>query len=240
MSFSLLKSLKIVEREQVSLLIESLLSQQECITIGFLNQHGYNLVCKSKEVEQAFNEVDYLFRDGVGIKWACRLTRVEPGANLNGTDFIPKLVEKAKKLPLDIEFFAYGTQEPWLKKGAGNLFKPYSFLYLDGFRDISSYCEHFQKHQSQDKLTVVVLAMGMPKQEMLALELKKLSSSNCFIICGGAIIDFQAGKFTRAPYFFQLMGIEWLYRLFKEPRRLFGRYVIGIPVFFYNLLAKKI
>jgi UDP-N-acetyl-D-mannosaminuronic acid transferase (WecB/TagA/CpsF family) len=51
------------------------------------------------------------------------------------------------------------------------------------------------------------------------------------LICGGAILDFKARRFTRAPRFLRLIRAEWLYRLLLEPRRLFNRYVIGIPAF---------
>jgi exopolysaccharide biosynthesis WecB/TagA/CpsF family protein len=51
------------------------------------------------------------------------------------------------------------------------------------------------------------------------------------IVCGGAILDFLGGGATRAPAWMRRLGIEWLYRLAREPRRLFKRYVLGNPLF---------
>ena len=81
--------------------------------------------------------------------------------------------------------------------------------------------------------------MGMPKQEQLAYEIQKNIQGSGIIICGGAIIDFKAGKVKRAPKIFRTLSLEWLYRLMNEPRRLFKRYVIGIPFFFFQLIKKK-
>jgi exopolysaccharide biosynthesis WecB/TagA/CpsF family protein len=55
----------------------------------------------------------------------------------------------------------------------------------------------------------------------------------------GATIDFEAGNIKRAPVFFQKLGMEWLYRLIKEPKRLWKRYLIDdIPFFYYVFLQK--
>jgi N-acetylglucosaminyldiphosphoundecaprenol N-acetyl-beta-D-mannosaminyltransferase len=80
--------------------------------------------------------------------------------------------------------------------------------------------------------------MGMPKQEQLARALREQGGAQ-LIVCGGAILDFLAGKVSRAPAFMQSAGVEWLYRLAKEPRRLFKRYVVGNPAFLLKLLSWK-
>jgi exopolysaccharide biosynthesis WecB/TagA/CpsF family protein len=77
----------------------------------------------------------------------------------------------------------------------------------------------------------------MPKQEQVAAQLRKQLSNGCLIVCGGAIIDFLGGKVTRAPLWVRNWGIEWMYRLAVEPKRLFKRYVIGNPKFLVRSLA---
>jgi hypothetical protein len=59
----------------------------------------------------------------------------------------------------------------------------------------------------------------------------------CLIVCGGAIIDFMGGKTARAPQWMRKTGIEWVFRLLLEPRRLFQRYVVGNPVFLARAFA---
>jgi N-acetylglucosaminyldiphosphoundecaprenol N-acetyl-beta-D-mannosaminyltransferase len=56
----------------------------------------------------------------------------------------------------------------------------------------------------------------------------------CVIVCGGAIVDFIGGKVSRAPNLVRTLGMEWLYRLYLEPKRLFKRYVVGNPLFLWR------
>jgi exopolysaccharide biosynthesis WecB/TagA/CpsF family protein len=84
--------------------------------------------------------------------------------------------------------------------------------------------------------SLIVLGMGMPKQEQVAIQLRSALDFPCLIICGGAIIDFLGGKVTRAPALLRRTGMEWVYRLAMEPRRLFYRYVVGNPLFLISSL----
>jgi len=107
----------------------------------------------------------------------------------------------------------------------------------NGFLDIAQYIEALQPYRSQFKL--IVLAMGMPKQERIAIGLRQADIGPALILCGGAIVDFAAGRFPRAPLWMRSAGLEWLFRLAREPRRLFRRYVIGIPIFLINVLWSR-
>jgi N-acetylglucosaminyldiphosphoundecaprenol N-acetyl-beta-D-mannosaminyltransferase len=78
--------------------------------------------------------------------------------------------------------------------------------------------------------------MGMPKQERLARRLRLELPHAPAIVCGGAILDFMSGNVERAPQPMRRLGLEWLYRLCREPRRLFRRYVLGNPLFILRLV----
>jgi len=77
----------------------------------------------------------------------------------------------------------------------------------------------------------VVLGMGMPKQETVAQQLRAAVSGPILIINGGAVLDFLADRFQRAPPLLRSLGLEWLFRLLLEPRRLWRRYIVGNIVF---------
>ncbi|WP_367987596.1 WecB/TagA/CpsF family glycosyltransferase [Vibrio sp. NTOU-M3] len=235
---SILDKLTLIEESKIEAFVEGLLNTNQAVSVGFLNQHGYNLIVKNDQIKHDFEQLDYLLRDGKGIEIACRHRKVDPKANMNGTDLIPLVVSKSIRSEKPLQLFAYGTQEPWLEKGATSLFEQREFLSLDGFQQESDYADHYAQHVEHDALKVIVLAMGMPKQERVAELLKAVSDSSAIILCGGAIIDFKAERFSRAPEIFQKFGLEWLYRLALEPKRLFRRYVIGIPVFFYHSLVQ--
>ena len=127
-----------------------------------------------------------------------------------------------------------GTEEPYLSKARDRIVETYDVeipLCANGFYDKAEYPNMI----AMKDIDMVILAMGMPKQEEVALSLKHAISKPCLIVCGGAVLDFIAGRFERAPLVLQKMRLEWFYRLCKEPARLFNRYVIGIPAFLFRL-----
>ncbi len=223
--------------EDNELLIQEVIEQAQAkagfTTLGFMNQHGVNLIAKNNALLQSFTDLDYILRDGIGMKLAFKFFKMPAGANLNGTDFIPQLMGQSPTTNTD--YFVFGTQSPWLEQGSQQLLAGRDFHALDGFQDLQVYIDYLNKHIQPDRFNIIVLAMGMPKQEELASLIKQSIKQPGLVICGGAIIDFQAGRFPRAPKLYRSLSIEWLYRLLKEPRRLFKRYVIGIPTFFINL-----
>jgi N-acetylglucosaminyldiphosphoundecaprenol N-acetyl-beta-D-mannosaminyltransferase len=84
---------------------------------------------------------------------------------------------------------------------------------------------------------VVLVAMGSPKQEKIAVKLQEVLPNTLFIGCGGAL-NILSGKVKRAPLFFQNYHLEWFYRLVKEPSR-FKRQLI-LPIFFCKLISHSI
>ncbi|MCX6159463.1 MAG: WecB/TagA/CpsF family glycosyltransferase [Ignavibacteriae bacterium] len=86
---------------------------------------------------------------------------------------------------------------------------------------------------------LLVIGLGTPQQEQWIIDnYSKLESS--IIILVGSAIDFWSGAKKRAPVWMQKTGLEWLYRLFQEPKRLWKRYIIGIPVFMFNIILIKV
>lgn len=84
---------------------------------------------------------------------------------------------------------------------------------------------------------VVLVAMGNPKQEMWLAE--NLSATGCRLGFGvGALFDFLSGEAARAPEWVRSARVEWCYRLFREPGRLWRRYVLGNPVFLIRVLGQ--
>ena len=230
----ILKSLTLVNEVSLASILERITNTDKAISIGFLNQYAYNLISSSDAIKANFFDLDYLFRDGKGVELACLYNNIDPQSNLNGTDFIPRLISQLYLSNKEMTLFAYGTQQPWLDIGATSLFNTSQYYSLNGFKDVDCYLEHNLQYQTES-LNVVVLAMGMPKQELIATQLKLQSKNKMIIICGGAILDFQAGRVKRAPTIFRKLGFEWLYRFTLEPKRLFSRYVVGIPLFFLNV-----
>lgn len=230
--------LKLLEEHDVTPLLEELSTPKKPTIVGFLNQHGYNLIQQDKRARRHFLQINHLLRDGIGIKLACQLNGLAPGANLNGTDFIPALIEHALQDERSDQYqlFAMGTCEPWTEEGANALFNGREYHAIDGFQPVERYLEFVQEHLQPGKIPLIVMGMGMPRQEEVAVLLQRQLNRPALMICGGAILDFAAQRFNRAPELVRKVGMEWAYRLLMEPRRLFARYVIGIPQFFYYIV----
>lgn len=234
----LIHKLKLLEEDDVTPLLDELSAPKKPTILGFLNQHGYNIVQNDTTARRHFLKVNYLLRDGIGVKLACSLNGLSPGANLNGTDFIPSLIQHLLESEHsdNYQLFAMGTSEPWVNQGASALFGDRDFHAIDGFQPTERYFEFVQQHLQPGRIPLIVMGMGMPRQEEVAVNLQRQLGRPALMICGGAILDFAAQRFNRAPPAVRKVGMEWLYRLLMEPRRLFSRYIIGIPQFFYYIM----
>ena len=206
---------------------------QRAVVLAFANAHAMNLLASSVSFFNALHAADWVLRDGSGMATLFKLLSVNPGFNLNGTDLIPKIITLFNGRR--IAFF--GTQDPYLQRGVKAAFENYapqsSFASLDGFLDVDAYLSMAEAH----KPDLIVLGMGMPKQETVDAALRLKLGFPCLIVCGGAVIDFFAGRTPRAPLWIRRAGLEWAFRLALEPKRLFHRYVIGNPVFLARALG---
>ncbi|MDR6711364.1 exopolysaccharide biosynthesis WecB/TagA/CpsF family protein [Pseudomonas hunanensis] len=211
-------------------LLTSLSTPDTPTVLGFVNAHALNLVVADTDYCKALAAADVLLRDGSGMALLYRRLGLEPGLNMNGTDFIPKLLAAFRGRRVAF----WGTQEPFLSQAVRCCearFGVQTVSLQHGFAEVDTYLELAQRLLPD----LIVLGMGMPKQEVVAARLAA-SGRPCLIVCGGAILDFLGGKVNRAPPWLRRLGGEWAYRLLREPKRLFKRYVIGNPLFLIRTL----
>jgi hypothetical protein len=161
-----------------------------------------------------------------------RLLAQSPGFNLNGTDMIPAIISRYDGNTIAL----LGSLDPYLHSAVTRVrqvLAPQSeVLSANGFLDAAAYIALV----SERRPALIILGMGMPKQEEVATLLRSALPFPCLIVCGGAIIDFLGARIPRAPMLMRNVGLEWLYRLALEPRRLFLRYVVGNPQFVLRAL----
>lgn len=208
---------------QIVDLFETITTQQEGIRIlSFVNAHA---VMRSTREADFFNDLmnsHWLLRDGTGMAMIMRRVGVEPGINLNGTDFIPRLLQH---VPRSWKLALLGTQDPYLSLAAQRL-RAMGFEHistLNGFQPEATYV----KHVLRENPNLILLGMGMPKQECVArcfAQDTRVENCGLLIVNGGAILDFLSGEVPRAPSWMRRWGIEWLYRLLREPRRMYPRF----------------
>lgn len=218
------------EHDQEALLVR-LSAASKPTTVAFVNAHAMNLAARDAAFFQHLMAADVLLRDGIGMRILMRMLGMAPGLNMNGTDFIPLLLGKFQHRPAAM----FGTAPPFLEAAAESLRESGRTLpvtLLDGFQPEAAYLQV----AAHVKPELIVLGMGMPKQEGVAAALRSGINHPVVTVCGGAIIDFLGGKVSRAPRVVRMLGMEWFYRLVLEPRRLFHRYVVGNPLFLARVL----
>jgi exopolysaccharide biosynthesis WecB/TagA/CpsF family protein len=220
---SIATSIRAVDGDSTALLDEML--SERTYVVSFVNAHAVNLACKSPEFFTALMRANALLRDGFGVKILMRVLGKKPGNNMNGTDFIPRILAASRFKSVAL----YGST-PEIAEGAATALRnsgAAGVTHCDGFQSLDYYLQRVLA----DHPRVVVLGMGMPKQELVADAIIKAAAGPILIINGGAILDFFSGRFKRAPIWMRNIGMEWLYRLWCEPRRLWRRYLLGNFVF---------
>lgn len=102
-----------------------------------------------------------------------------------------------------------------------------------GFEKDEKECEELVRIVNASGANVLLVGVGAPKQEKWIMKYRNRMTGVDIFMALGATIDFEAGTLKRAPVFWQKMGMEWLYRFLKEPKRLFKRYFVDDMQFFY-------
>ena len=201
--------------------------------LSFVNAHAINLAIDKPEFLDCLLKADLLLRDGIGSSILLRCLNIEPGLNMNGTDYIPRILEILPNSSIAL----YGTDQTSLFKAKNKLAHTHKVVStMDGFQ---SY-DHYLRNANSLQPEIIIIGMGMPRQEYVSRMLADGLQHPCLIINGGAILDFMANKFPRAPHWVRASGLEWLFRFFNEPRRLFSRYAIGNSIFLWRCLRYRL
>lgn len=146
---------------------------------------------------------------------------------LDGPSMMLEICKYAQENNLKIGL--YGSEKDVLNALIDNLKKMFSALkitysYSPPFRDLTPEEEEkILEEINQSKTQILFVSLGCPKQEIWMS--KNKGKINAVMIGVGAAFNMHAGKIKRAPLWMQRMGLEWLYRLIKEPRRLWRRYL---------------
>ena len=214
-------------------LIARLARTEKPLVVSFINQHIMNLACTSPSLAHCLTKSDVLLRDGIGIQLCLSALKQNAGRNMCGTDFIPRTAAafSGRRIAL------FGTAEPWTSRAASALeaLGCRMVAEMDGFRPVSDYVAETMRSAPE----LVILAMGSPKQEAVADAIASSVAYPTVIMNGGAIADFLALRFARAPSWVRRAHCEWAFRLLLEPRRLWRRYLLGCFPFAWNVLRLR-
>lgn len=200
---------------------------------------------KDDEFKEVYDNADLILADGKPLIWISKWNKTPLKEKVSGSDLFPKLCERAAQKGYSI--FLLGAAEGVAQKAADNLRDKYEGLNIVGVYS-PSYGFEYNKDEVINIINIVneahpdvlVVGLGSPKQEKFIY--KYLNELKVPVSLGlGASIDFEAGNVKRAPKWMSDHGFEWLYRLFKEPKRMFKRYIIDdFKIFKLYFKYKKI
>ncbi|MBE6271840.1 MAG: WecB/TagA/CpsF family glycosyltransferase [Prevotella ruminicola] len=229
------------------------------VLINTINAHSYNVAQVDEAFAQALKASDgkYLIPDGVAIVKACKWLKAKSqpkeriaGWNLFSFEML-NLGRKSEKLKVNSEkrnekcrVMFMGSSERVLKLIRERCKVDYPNLEVVTYSP--PYKAEFSEEENREIIRAIneahpdLLWIGMtaPKQEKWTWQHWQELDIDCHVGTIGAVFDFYAGTVKRAPMWFQQHGLEWLYRLAKEPKRMWRRYVIGNPLFVWNILKE--
>lgn len=221
--------------EETITFCENCLDSNENKSIFFLNAHCFNVSLKDDEYLTALKKCDLLLNDGVGIKIGAKLIGKNFKENMNGTDFIPHILALAARRGKKV--FLLGSEDGIAEKAKREIELRIPNINILGYE--SGYFGPEKEEEILNRLKcvdILIVGMGVPRQEKWVHTNRNKLSNIKVIVAGGAIIDFYAGKFPRAPKILQKRHMEWIYRMAMEPRRLFKRYALGNFKFLSHVL----
>lgn len=209
--------------------------------INTINAHSYNTAMHDDEFAEALVNGGRLIPDGMSIVMACRWMKAKsrPKERVAGWDLFCVEMEKLNRR--GGKCFFMGSSENVLTKIRERAAKEYPNM------QVATYSPPYKKEFSEDDDKAIIhaineaapdllwIGMTAPKQEKWAYRNWRQLDISCHVGTIGAVFDFFAGTVRRAPESWQRCGFEWLYRLIKEPRRMWRRYIIGNFLFLWNI-----
>lgn len=213
------------------------------LLINTINAHSYNTALKDRDFQKALLNGDALIPDGASIVLAFKLLKRERIERIAGWDLFQYEMDRLNRKGGTCFFL--GSSEETLKKIREKAAILYPKIKVATYSP--PYKPEFTKAENDAMISAVnsirpdLLWIGMtaPKQEKWTYKNINRLNVNGHIGTIGAVFDFFAGNIERAPIWWQQHGLEWLYRLWKEPKRMWRRYIIGNTIFLWNILKEK-
>ncbi len=210
------------------------------------NPHSLITADADPEFEKCFEQADLVTPDGIGIVYASKILGGKIGQRVTGSDIfqgLSRTINERKDQPFS--YFFLGSTDETLERIKQKLAIEYPAIIFAGSYS-PPYKPEFSAADNQAMLAEInaakpdVLWVGMtaPKQEKWIFRHKGMLDVK-FIGAIGAVFDFYVGNVKRSHPFFLKFGLEWLPRLFQEPRRLWRRNFISNPLFLSKVLARR-
>lgn len=225
--------------------IDGFLKQDETKTIYTPNTEIVMEAKKDETLKNILNDGSIVIPDGIGLIYAAKIKKKDLPERVTGCDISFEILDLAEKHGYSI--FLLGGEEGVAKDAGENLKKDYPNIKVLGTQNGYFKGAHIGNpgHDEEKEIIgkinasgadILFVGLGAPKQEIWINENK--DKLNCKLVIGnGGTVDILAGRIERAPEIFQRLGLEWLYRLAKDPKRIKRQMVI--PLFILTILFSR-
>ena len=228
-----------VSYEDILCLIKEKLSRKETFTLNYVNAFILLQLNKNEDFRKIINSFSFLYNDGIGIYFASKFLYGKNSLKqrITGTDLYYYILDYANKMNLKCFFFGGGEESIKLLPGVLKLKYPNIIIAGMISRDLTENKLIIEKIKNSNA-DILFVGIGTPHQEKWISKYSKIIGIPIQLSVGSGI-DFISGYRKRAPKYIQKIGLEWLYRIFLEPGRLWKRYIFGIPIFVFKILILK-
>jgi len=204
------------------------------------NVHSVVTATREAPFKRALSEADLVTCDGAPIAWMLRRLGFPAQERIAGPDMMWRYLRAGEALHHRV--YLYGSTDDTLARLGAVLAREFPGIVVagmrsppfDGFRPVQDDADVSAINASE--ANVVFIGLGCPKQEQWMAEHR--GRVNALMIGVGAAFDYHSGTLARAPLWLQRHGLEWLYRLGCEPRRLMRRYVVTNSLFVVGAAAQ--
>ena len=192
------------------------------------------LASRDPELARAYGAVDVSLADGMPVVWASRLLGTPLPEKVSGSDLVLPLAERAAQRGW--RTYLLGGAPGVAEEAARRLQARFPGLVLAGTDaprvtlEADAEGDHALARLAAARPQLVLVALGAPKQEVW-IHRHRAALGPAVAVGVGAALDFVAGRVRRAPRWVSRAGLEWLWRLGREPRRLWRRYLVQDPAF---------
>lgn len=220
-----------IRMESVLDVVNEHIANRERLLIGVVNVAKIVNMRKDPELRQSLEEADLVLADGAPVVWLSRMLRQPLPERVAGIDLMFKLLKEANDKHHNVYFL--GARPEVLRKVVNTVRTDYPGIRIAGFRD-----GYFDENQEQSvaqgikdsRADILFVAISPPQKEIFLRSWRNFMNVPVCHGVGGSF-DVLAGVTRRAPRLMRKCGLEWLYRLIQEPRRMWKRYLITNSIF---------
>jgi N-acetylglucosaminyldiphosphoundecaprenol N-acetyl-beta-D-mannosaminyltransferase len=207
--------------------------------ICFVNADCANIAYRNPEYLGLLQQSTLSLADGIGLKLAGKLLGRDIKQNVNGTDLFPRLCEALADT--DYGLYLLGARPEVVDRVRNWIETHYPNVRVCGTHH-GYYTSEEESHVIDDiahsGAALLLVAFGAPRQDLwIGQHLSELGVKAAVGV--GGLFDYYSGRISRAPLWMREMGLEWVYRFYKEPRRMWKRYGIGNVLFLLRVMKEK-